>query len=74
MKTLTDKQRDILDIIEKFIDENGYSPTIREIGKIAKLNSPATVYTHLTNLREKGYITYMDGKMRTIRILEVEYE
>ena len=69
---ITKKQKEILDIIKEFINKNGYSPTIREIGSIAKLNSPATVYAHLINLREKGYINYLDGKMRTIRILEVE--
>lgn len=67
---LTDKQENILNIIKEFINKYGYSPSVREIGKIAKLNSPATVFTHLKNLKNKGYITYVEGKMRTIRVLE----
>lgn len=72
MEILTNKQLDILEIIKEFIDENGYSPSVREIGEIAKLNSPATVHTHLTQLVKKGYITYVPNKFRTIRVLEVE--
>lgn len=72
MKELTKKQDFILNCIKEFINENGYSPSIREICEIASLSSPATVYTHLIQLRKKGYINYVDGKMRTIRILEVE--
>lgn len=69
---ITKKEKEILDIIKDFINKNGYSPTIREIGGIAKLKSPSTVYSHLINLRKKGYINYMDGKMRTISVMEVE--
>lgn len=72
MYRLTDKQRKILDIVKEFINKNGYSPSVREICKIANLNSPATVCTHLNNLKEKGYISWVDGKVRTIRVLEVK--
>lgn len=67
---LTDKQREILDIIKDFISKNGYSPSIREICKIANLSSTATVHAHLNNLKEKGYISCVDGKVRTIRIIK----
>ena len=72
MHRLTDKQREILDNIKSFINKNGYSPSIREICKIANLNSPATMYAHLNNLKEKGYISWIDGKARTIRVMEVK--
>lgn len=70
MKELTDKQTEILNIIKEFINEYGYSPSFREVGKIAGLNSSATVFVHLKNLKEKGYITYKKGAYRTIRIIE----
>lgn len=70
MKELTDKQLNILNIIKEFINEYGYSPTIREIGQRANLNSPATVHFYLNNLKKKGCISYIKGKMRTIRIIE----
>lgn len=70
MKELTDKQIEILNIIRDFINEYGYSPTVREIGNLANLSSSATVHFHLSNLKKNGYITFIKGKMRTIRIIE----
>ena len=56
MEKLTGKQKVILDILKKLIAENGYPPTVREIGKKAGLSSPATIHFHLKKLEEKGYI------------------
>ena len=69
MEKLTAKQEVILDILKRLIAENGYPPTVREIGKKAHLNSPATIHFHLKKLAEKGYIRQDDGKNRTIEIL-----
>ena len=69
MEKLTAKQEVILDILKRLIAENGYPPTVREIGKRAHLNSPATIHFHLKKLAEKGYIKQDDGKNRTIEIL-----
>lgn len=69
MEKLTDKQKNILQVIKQLIAKNGYPPTIREIGKKAKLSSPATIHFHLTKLEEKGYIKKGDNKNRTIEIL-----
>ena len=69
MEKVTAKQEVILDILKKLIAENGYPPTVREIGKKAHLNSPATIHFHLKKLAEKGYIKQDDGKNRTIEIL-----
>jgi repressor LexA len=44
---LTRRQREMLDSIDAFIDENGYSPTLEEIGAALGLSSPATVHKHL---------------------------
>jgi repressor LexA len=67
---LTEKQKNIYNIIKEFIDKNGYSPTVREIGEIANLKSSATVDTYLEILEEKGYITSVRNKARTIRIVK----
>lgn len=69
MEKLTDKQKNILQVIKQLMAKNGYPPTIREIGKKAKLSSPATIHFHLTKLEEKGYIKKGDNKNRTIEIL-----
>ena len=69
MEKLTGKQKVILDILKKLIAKNGYPPTVREIGKEAKLSSPATIHFHLKQLEDKGYIKKDDNKNRTLEIL-----
>ena len=67
-KNLTIKQEKVYMIIKEFIEEKGYSPSIREIMSIMNLTSPATIHSHIEKLVDKGYITYTPGKFRTIRI------
>lgn len=69
MEKLTDSQKDILQVVKKLIAENGYPPTVREIGKEAHRSSPATIHFHLNKLEEKGYIQKGGSKNRTIRLL-----
>ena len=71
-ETLTKQQENILENIKKFIKENGYSPTIRELCKLCNLKSTATMFVHIQNLQDKGYINSKNGKMRTITIIESE--
>ena len=69
MEKLTNRQKDILDILKKLVAKNGYPPTVREIGQEANLNSPATTHFHLEQLEQKGYIRKGNSKNRTIEIL-----
>ena len=69
MEKLTERQKDILQIVKELVAKNGYAPTVREIGKVAKLNSPATIHFHLKELERKGYIHKNAGTNRTIQIL-----
>lgn len=69
MEKLTDKQQTILTILKKLIAKNGYPPTVREIGKIAKLSSSATTHFHLKQLEKKGYIKQNQKKNRTLELL-----
>lgn len=62
----TKRMEEYLEVIKKFIKENGYSPTIREIGKELELSSPATIYTMLCRMRARGLIDFQDNKQRTI--------
>ena len=68
-KRLTEVQESLLKNIEKFINENGFSPTVRELCKMTKKSSPATVKATLDLLQEKGYITFLPKQARTIRIV-----
>lgn len=68
MKELTKRQKDTLNVIKKFIASHGYPPTVREIGKILNLSSPATIQVHLKCLAEKGYISKGNQQNRTIEL------
>lgn len=69
MEKLTERQKDILQIVKKLVATKGYAPTVREIGKEANLHSPATIHFHLKELERKGYIKKSAGTNRTIQIL-----
>lgn len=66
---LTSKQEEVLKYIKEFIAERKYPPSIREIGASIGLKSPATVYVHLNNLEDKGYIKKESTKNRAIELL-----
>jgi repressor LexA len=55
-KKLTEKQERILGAMEEFILEHGYSPTIRQLGKLVKIPSPSAVYKHILSLEKKDHL------------------
>ena len=69
---LTTRQKQILRYITKQIKQNGYSPSVREIGKAVGLSSTATVHCYLKQLEDLGYIKKESQKGRTLRILKEE--
>jgi len=72
MKGLTARQREILDFITRSIQENGYPPTIREIGGHMGIRSTNGVNDHLKALERKGYLTRTDLKSRAMRPVHME--
>lgn len=70
---LTPRQRDVLEWIIGYIDGHGYGPTRREIAHQYRWSINA-VTGHLTALRRKGYVTWVDGHSRTLRVLEVPHD
>ena len=69
MEQLTKRQEDILKALKKFIANHGYPPTVREIGAMLNLSSPATTHFHLNKLEEKGYIRKNEAKNRALELL-----
>lgn len=66
---LSKSEEEIYLLINNFLKEHGYSPSIREICKMLGGKSTATVHTHLKSMRDKKFINYVDGMSRTIIIL-----
>ncbi len=56
MPRTTDKAERILEYVNQFLQENGYAPSVREIGAAVGLKSTASVSYHLKALQEKGFI------------------
>jgi repressor LexA len=69
-KNLTKRQRQILDYVTDFMNENGYAPSIREIGEHFDLSSPATIHVHLENLKRKGFLKSGYNEARSIELVE----
>ena len=67
---LNKREEAILKFIEKQIKENGYPPSVREIGKAVGLSSTATVHSYIAKLTQKGYIKKEDQKGRTLKVLK----
>jgi repressor LexA len=56
-KRLSERQRRIVEFLGEYIEENGYPPSIREIGAAADISSTSVVSYNLHRLEEKGYIS-----------------
>lgn len=67
--TLTKRQKELLDFLEASIAENGYAPTLEEIGAHFGLSSLATVHKHLSNLEDKGLIRRRWNHSRALEIV-----
>ena len=65
---LTQRQHRVLVTIERFVRDEGYTPSVREVGSIVGL-APATVQQHLDALERKGYIR-RSGQSHGIEILD----
>jgi repressor LexA len=66
---LTKRQREILNYLTAYAEQNGFAPSFEEIAENFSYNSLATVHEHLTNLERKGYIKRSYNESRAIEIL-----
>lgn len=66
---LTKRQRQILDYVDRFVDDNGYSPSFEEIAESFGYSSLATVHEHLSNLEQKGYLRKNYNRSRSLEVV-----
>ena len=69
---LTEKQKRVLEFIEQFTKEQGYPPSVREIGAAVGLTSTATVHGYLERLEKKGYLDRAALKTRAMKVVHPE--
>lgn len=68
MDTLTKRQKEIFDYVCQFIDENGYSPSFREIAEKFGFSSTGTVAEYISILENKGYLNKCALASRSLQI------
>lgn len=64
MPRTSNKAQEILEYVNRFVQENGYAPSVREIGAEVGLRSTASVSYHIRALQEKGLLLTPGGKGR----------
>lgn len=63
-----DRSEEIFEFMQKFIAENGYSPTVREICASCNVKSTATAFTYLKSLADRGVINKVDNRNRAVSL------
>ena len=72
MPRRSNKAQEILEFVNEFVQENGYAPSIREIGAAVELSSTASVNYHLQQLQEKGLLLSPGSKGRKRAIVTAQ--
>ncbi|MBV5261130.1 repressor LexA [Synechococcus moorigangaii CMS01] len=70
MQKLTAAQQELYDWLVQYIQTNQHAPSIRQMMVAMNLRSPAPIQSRLERLRKKKYIDWIDGKARTLKILQ----
>lgn len=71
---MSNKEIEILEFINYTLKNDGYSPSVREIGEAVNLKSTSTVQYHLKKLEKKGVINKSEGKSRSLHLNEIASE
>jgi len=67
---LTDAQNELYGWIKNYMQDFQHSPSIRQMMHAMGLKSPAPIQSRLKHLQEKGYISWQEGKARTMQIVD----
>ncbi len=65
---LTRRQKEVLDVIARLVEENGYSPSYEEIARELNLASLATVHKHISALEAKNYLKRGFNQSRSLEL------
>jgi len=68
--SLTEAQNELYSWIRDYIRDFQHSPSIRQMMQAMGLKSPAPIQSRLKHLQEKGYISWQEGKARTLHMVD----
>lgn len=74
LRPLSERQLQILEVIQQSVNERGYAPSVREIGEAVGLASPSTVKHHLDVLEQHGALARQAGTPRAIDLRSSDTE
>ena len=69
-ESLTDAQNELYEWIRNYVKDFQHSPSIRQMMNAMGLKSPAPIQSRLKHLQEKGFISWQEGKARTLQLVE----
>ena len=67
---LTEAQNELYEWIRNYMRDFKHSPSIRQMMEAMGLKSPAPIQSRLKHLQEKGYISWQEGKARTLQLVD----
>ena len=67
---LTDAQNELYEWIKSYMRDFRHSPSIRQMMQAMGLKSPAPIQSRLKHLQDKGYISWQEGKARTLQLVD----
>lgn len=66
---LSARQSRVLQLIEDYIEEHDYPPTLQELCELAQLSSTSTMHQHVKALERKGYLSPQNGRKRSLALI-----
>ena len=73
-RDLTLAQNELYEWIRNYMREFQHSPSIRQMMQAMGLKSPAPIQSRLKHLQDKGYISWQEGKARTLQLVDEIFE
>ena len=67
---LSDAQNELYEWIKNYMKDFHHSPSIRQMMHAMGLKSPAPIQSRLKHLQQKGFISWQEGKARTLQIVD----
>ena len=71
---LTEAQNELYNWIKNYMRDFQHSPSIRQMMEAMGLKSPAPIQSRIKHLQDKGYISWQEGKARTMQIVDEIFE
>ncbi len=69
-ENLTHAQNELYEWIKQYLKDFQHSPSIRQMMQAMGLKSPAPIQSRLKHLQDKGFISWQEGKARTLKIVD----